>query len=372
MSRLNYISNLDLGEASGGWTGVNVALHRELSRKFSLHYVGPINPGSDLRQKLVSKLRRTAGLPGSFHFFSDRRLRQIASLVEESSDSSADCDFFHGSTPWILYRSSRPYFAYADTCFSTYVNVYHDRSEFLAKDLERVFQAEASWLENASGVFFGTGWAREQVVKDYKISERNLYVVGAGGGMTVPAKDTYEGGKDFLFVAFDFEKKGGRICAEAFSLVHSRFPEARMRFVGARPPDEVLAQTGVEYVGFLNKSVPAELERLEQLYAKAFALIHPTSSDIQPLVISETGYFGCPAIAAKSFGIPELVRDGETGFLIETPLTPHAFAERMSELLSNQPRYLQMRKAVREHTTTAQTWQSVADQISSAMEGRVN
>ena len=338
-------------------------MHRQLSAHFDTRFVGPVNPSSDYRAKLVSKVRRVNGRAGSFHFFSERRLKKIAKLVETDVDATAACDFFHGPTPWILYDSPRPYFVYTDTCFSTYVDVYHQRSEFLAADLKRICDSEARWLARARQVFFGTHWALERAVADYQIPRSNFRAVGAGGSMPLPDKDTYAGGMNFLFVSLDFERKGGRICAEAFSRVHTQFPEARLTIVGDRPPADIQELAGISYAGFLRKSVPAEFARLAELYASAFALVHPTMCDIQPLVISEAGYYGCPSIAARSFGIPELIEDGLTGFLIDTPLTADGFADRMLALCAEKNKYLSMRQAVRTHTTTNLTWQAVGDRI---------
>lgn len=363
MKRLNYISNLDLSQETGGWAGVNVSLHNILGEYFDINSVGPINPGSDIPAKAWSKLRRTTGLPGSFHFFSNRRLSEISTRVAGRVDSSAGCDFFHGSTPWILFHSPRPYYAYVDTCFSTYVDVYHRRGSFEQADLDRIFSAESSWLSRAAGVFFGTEWALEQVVEDYAISRANLKVVGAAGSVTVPDADTFDDGINLLFVAFDFVQKGGPICVETFQKVKLQFPEARLTIVGGRPAADVMDIKGIKYEGFLSKSVPAELHRLRELYATAFALIHPTSSDIQPLVVSEAGYFGCPSVASKTFGIPDLIEDGVTGFLMDLPLAADEFAERIIRLASNRDLYMAMRRSVRESTVHNQTWPSVGARI---------
>ena len=367
MTLVNYISNLALSQALGGWDGVSASMHQALSEHFALKFVGPINPGSDYRAKFVSKLRRSGGLAGSFHFFSPDRLMTIARTVAGSIDQKADCDFFHGPTPWIMYDSPRPYFVYTDTCFSTYVDLYHDRTQFLDDDLQRICAAESRWLSRAAGVFFGTSWARDQALSDYSISPRNLSAVGAAGSIVIPERDEYAGARNFLFIAYDFAKKGGPICAEAFQKVRARFPEARLTIVGGRPPGEVIEAPGVEYLGLLSKAVPAELSKLIQLYATSFALVHPTSSDIQPLVICEAGYCGCPAIAAKSFGIPELVKDGESGFLLAPPLSADAFAERMLELCEDAEKYLRMRKAARALTTGAMTWSVVGAKIAAEM-----
>ena len=361
--RVNFISNLDIDETSGGWTGINAAIYQQLSSHFNTKYIGPINPPTDYPAKLVSKVRRMSGGSGSFHFFSKHRLKRIAKLVKLAADETAPCNFFHGSTPWILYDSARPYFLYADTCFSTYVDVYHDRAKFLPADLQRISDSEARWLARATRVFFGTQWAMEKAVADYRIPRTNLSVVGAGGSMTPPTKDTYAGGLDLLFVALDFERKGGRICAEAFLKVRQQLPEARLTIVGEQPPADVLRVPGISYAGLLRKSMPAELGRLSTLYSKAFALIHPTCSDIQPLVISEAGYFGCPTIAPRSFGIPELINDGVTGFLLELPLTADAFANRILDLARDRQKYLAMRSAARTNAIANQTWPAVGERI---------
>ncbi len=361
--RVNFISNLDLSESSGGWTGINVAIHEQLAEHFDIRFAGPINPSNDYPAKLISKFQRLNGRAGAFHFFSERRLKRIATLVEKAVDETAHCDFFHGQTPWILYESQRPYFLYTDTCFSTYIDVYHHRSKFRPEDLKRICETEGRWLSRAARVFFGTRWALERAVADYQIPRSNLSAVGAGGSMTPPDKDAYEGGMNFLFIALDFERKGGRICAEAFKKVHAYFPQAWLTFVGDDLPAEIRELPGVSHIGFLRKSVPAELARLGSIYSKAFALVHPTSSDIQPLVISEAGYYGCPSIAARSFGIPELIEDGVTGFLIDPPLTAEAFANRMLELCADKNRYFSMRKTVRVHATKNLTWQAVGARI---------
>src|ERR1700682_1042662 len=301
MTLVNYISNHALSQSLGGWDGVSASIYQALSERFQVKFVGPVNPGNDYRAKVLSKLRRSSGLAGSFHSYSQHRLLAIARTVMDGVDKTAGCDFFYGPTPWIMYDSPRPYFVYTDTCFSTYLNTYHDRTQFLDDDLKRIYDAEARWLSRAAGVFFGTRWALDQVINDYSLSPRNLKAVGAAGSMAIPARDEYTGGRNFLFIAYDFERKGGRICAEAFKKVRAQFSDARLTIVGGRPPAEISEIPGVEHIGFLRKSVPAELNKLAELYATAFALVHPTWSDIQPLVICEAGYFGCPAIAPRSF-----------------------------------------------------------------------
>jgi glycosyltransferase involved in cell wall biosynthesis len=361
--RVNFISNLNLNEKSGGWTGVNAQLFQRLSRHFDTNYVGPISPRSDYPSKIVSKLNRVTGHPGTFHFFSERRLKRIAKEVSDRVSDDAAYDFFHGQTPWILFNTPRPYGAYVDACFSTYIDIYHARSQFLDRDIERICRTEAEWLKRATHVFFQSQWALDETVSAYNLPTANLSVVGVGGNIPIPVTDSYTGGMIFLFIALDFERKGGRICCEAFRQVKHEYPGAELVLLGERPPNDMLAIPGVTYGGYLRKTVPSELERFQSLLSSALALIHPTTMDTMGMVLIEAGYHGCPSIAPRSFGIPELIKDGITGFLVEPPLTPDVFAERMLTLLSDSHRYGEMRRAAKEVTSDAFSWESVIGRI---------
>jgi len=87
----------------------------------------------------------------------------------------------------------------------------------------------------------------------------------------------------------------------------------------------------------------------------ARALVHPTNSDIAPLVIVEAGYFGCPAIASRKFAIPELVDDGRSGILLDSPIDASELAGAMRSVLASDSGYISMRneawrKAREEHS----------------------
>ena len=365
--RANYVSNLPLSETSGGWSGFNVAIFSSLSRHFSLAYVGPISPPDDLPAKVFSRLLRSAGLKGNFAFFSRRRLKNSARLTAQLADRTAKMDFFHGSTPWVAYHPVVPYACYLDVCFATYVSVYHDKTEFDANDLARIGHQEASWLRAATRVFFSSRWGMENAITAYDLDPSTLRVAGMGGHLPIPPSDSYAGGHDFLFIALDFQGKGGTVCVEAFRQLRIKVPDARLRIVGERPPSSVLAIDGVIYEGLLRKSVPAELARLQEIFSSAFALVHPTVRDATPQVIIEAQYHGCPAIAPRSFGIPEMIVDGFSGCLVDAPPTVGAVAEKMLGLCDDVVAYAGLRRTARAHALAAYTWERVGDMMAAEM-----
>jgi glycosyltransferase involved in cell wall biosynthesis len=365
--RANYITNISLAESSGGWSGFNAAIFESLARHFSFEYVGPVAPPEDLVAKLSSKLWRLAGLRGGFQYFSRRRLDRIALEVGQRVDDRAGVNFFHGSTPWVAFEASTPYACYLDVCFATYMTIYHDAAHFSIADIERIEKQEAEWLRKATRVFFSSAWALEEAARAYDLDRSKLCVAGMGGHVPIPSVDRYSKGRDFLFIALDFEGKGGRVCVDAFRQVRAELTDARLRIVGERPPQDVLETEGVSYEGLLNKSVPVELQRLQSLFASAFALVHPTTKDATPQVFAEAGYHGCPVIAPRSFGIPEMIVDGVSGCLVSAPPSAAEVAARMLWLCGNPDAYARMRRSARAHALSKFTWEQVGDRIASEL-----
>ena len=90
--------------------------------------------------------------------------------------------------------------------------------------------------------------------------------------------------------------------------------------------------------------MPKEAARFTQLFSQARAVIHPTRSDILPLLFVEAGYFGVPVISTRRFAIPELVEDGVNGILIEDPRDVIQIQAGMEAMLLDTA-YFPMRKA---------------------------
>jgi glycosyltransferase involved in cell wall biosynthesis len=323
---------------------MNAAAFSAISKFEFSHYVGPINPPVVVLQKAWSKLRRSAGAQGSFFFFSELRLKKIASEVHSKCQANARLDFFHGFTPWIATRPERPYIAWSDCTFRDYVNIFHSREQFRHDDLERVEQAEAAWLRNASCVLFTSNWAAERAVRDYSLDASLVGSVGIFGEIDMPARDAYAGRKEFAFVSTNFEAKGGQTVLAAFREVRKCHPDALLAIVGDRPSYST-PEVGVTFIGFLRKEIPAEYGRFQQILGGACALVNATSSDACPVLFVEAGYVGCPVISTRKFAIPELIEDGCTGLLLDASPHPSIVARAMNWMLEHPNEYQRMREA---------------------------
>ena len=80
---------------------------------------------------------------------------------------------------------------------------------------------------------------------------------------------------------------------------------------------------------------------LRQLYADCDIFCLPTQGDCLPMVLSEAGAAGLPAISTQLAAIPEIVRDGDTGLLIP-PGDVDRLVEALEHLVSDAALRLQM------------------------------
>ncbi len=146
----------------------------------------------------------------------------------------------------------------------------------------------------------------------------------------------------------------GRLSAEKeidrIKPVLEAIPHARLALVGNGPHREELeahfAGTQTHFVGYLQG------EDLASAYASADAFIFPSRTETLGLVLLEAMAAGCPVIAANAGGIPDIVTDGENGFLFDTT-QEKAMTEATRRLLANQIERETLRKAAR---TEAERW----------------
>jgi glycosyltransferase involved in cell wall biosynthesis len=348
--KFNYITNIPQEEISGGFSAMNAAAYEALSEAAEVHYVGPVNPPKNHLEWLASKVKRSAGIPGEFFAFSDKQLGRIALEVDRQRRSDADFDFFHGFTPWSRCEKQRPYLAWSDCCFRDYVDIYHAPGAFQESDLSRICSAETAWMQGAEGILLSSEWARRRTQSYYGLVDRSLHNVSIFGAVEIPRTDEYLGGHDFLFISTDYRLKNGPICRTAMNEVWQKYPNARLKIIGAPPRAEDLSDQRVSYCGYLNKSDPKQFAAFCDHLSKAFALLHPTGADTTAMVVIEAAFYGCPSITVDDFALPEVTDNGAYACLLRRPVSANSLALVMIDLLDDVVRYRRMRTKARQVT----------------------
>ena len=364
--RLGYVTDLEHRLSGGGSYAVNWHAFDQLSRHFDATYIGPIVPRPGVLESLTSKLRRRVlGVPGRFAYFSPGTLDSNARAVEHRMNQRFDGLVFRSSARWCRAKVTRPYFVYLDAVFRTFFENTFPAEEFDPRDIARICEEEAAFLERATAVFFESRWGLDEAVRAYGLRNSHYLAIGRGGVIAPPERDTWSGGPpSLLTVAMNFRQKGGDLVLDAYRRLKPRYPALTWHIVGAPPEGNWSELDGIVYEGALRPEIEEEKERFRSLLKNAFLLVHPTREDTSPLVITEAAYFGCPSISVRRFAIPELVDDGLTGVLLDLNADAGDLALAIDSLLMNDTLYRRMRAAARHKALTASSW----DRIGMAME----
>ncbi|MEO0373033.1 MAG: glycosyltransferase family 1 protein [Cyanobacteria bacterium P01_A01_bin.17] len=128
----------------------------------------------------------------------------------------------------------------------------------------------------------------------------------------------------------------GRLSAEKeierIKPVLESIPNARLALVGDGPYradlEQIYQGTSTHFVGYLSG------KELASAFASADAFIFPSRTETLGLVLLEAMAAGCPVIAARSGGIPDIVDDGVNGYLFD-PTDEYGAIVATKQLLSN-------------------------------------
>lgn len=131
-------------------------------------------------------------------------------------------------------------------------------------------------------------------------------------------------------------------------VIRDDVPDAELWIAGEGPEEpalRALAQTlglgdAVRFLGF-QRDLPALLRQVDVV---ALSSRH----EGMPMIVLEAGANAKPVVAPRVGGIPEVVRDGETGVLVDEP-TPEALARACVSLLRDPARAAALGAAARTH-----------------------
>ncbi|MFL6029907.1 MAG: glycosyltransferase family 4 protein [Gaiellaceae bacterium] len=139
--------------------------------------------------------------------------------------------------------------------------------------------------------------------------------------------------------------------AAAWRLVQEQLPDARLHVVGRGREREVIERLvsdvpGVEW----DETLPPE--RVVEALDRSAALLLPSNSEGLGRVVIEAFLRGRPVVGARVGGIPDLVRDGKNGLLVD-PRDPGTIAAATVRVLSDRALAERLGAAARH---TGETW----------------
>ena len=240
------------------------------------------------------------------------------------------------------------------------------------------FEGDRSWLKSAVRLYEGTlgrlvlTRSRHVIAVSSAVAEhvrrlgrgsRPMSVIpnGVDTELFHPADEHDGQTKTVLFVGRLVPNKGPETLLRAAPGVLGRRPDARFLFVGDGPLEHSLkslsrdldVESRVSFLG-VRHDVP-------DLMRQAAVLARPSTLEGMPLTVLEAMASALPVVATPVGGTPELVIDGENGFLVQ-PNDTEALASRLTDLLDDAAAAREMGLRGRKRVLAEHTWAQVVEQ----------
>ena len=224
------------------------------------------------------------------------------------------------------------------------------------EERESFIALEQDVYRHARHVFTNAAYVKKHLAEQYGVPAERMTVTGLGVDRffieNQPENAVSELRHNLLFVGWDFGYKGGADLLAAFRSVRNVMPKLTLTIVGPDPA-QIPAGEGVRVVG----SVRSRTELLEH-YRGADLFAMPSLCDSFGFVFLEAMTQGVPCIGADLNAMPEIISDGETGYVVP-PRDPGALAEAILRFYRDPENRRRMGQAAQERVLARYTWDRV-------------
>jgi glycosyltransferase involved in cell wall biosynthesis len=223
--------------------------------------------------------------------------------------------------------------------------------------IEALAQRGAQRLMQATGFFAMSQWMADDAI-DRGVPAERVRVVHAGlSAAPEPVRDPADPMKGrLLFVGLDFARKGGDAVVAAAQLLRDRGVDVTLTIVGpARWPLPGSPPSWIEYRG------PVSAEVLRTLWARHDVFLMPSRFEAYGIALVEALAAGLPSIAYDAYAMPEFIRHGETGLLVDE-VDPEALADAITKILDD-PAFLMRVAAARPEILDRHDWDRSAERM---------
>jgi len=208
------------------------------------------------------------------------------------------------------------------------------QAEIRRAPLARELQRRADWI-----IVHGQGVKGQllEVNPDLDPDRISVVLLGAYRYMLRWVRPEYkERPKTVLFFGRINTYKGLGVLMDAWPLVKKAAPDARLVVAGTGPDlqnyrDRILADPSCE---LLDRQLPTP--EVSRVYAESSILVLPYLEGTQSGPLSISLAFGKPVVATNVGGLPEMIDEGRSGFVVP-PKNPEALAEALVRMLNDEP-----------------------------------
>jgi glycosyltransferase involved in cell wall biosynthesis len=349
------------------WSGITYYLSKTLQQHIGdVELLGPV-PIPWLLDKTCRVLQKTSRLVFRSEWIPKYSLLKNAYaswyLGRKMKGKEYDFIMAPSAAPELAYlNTSTPIVYFGDATYKIYSETY--AKEFA--NLGAISRWEGNYLENKSlhkslFAILTSRWAAKSAIADYKMPASKVEIMLLGANIEQAPEPAVIFNKfenktlTLLFLAVDWDRKGGKIAFDTLVQLHKQGIEAKLIVCGCTPPPQY-QHPGLEVVPFINKNLPEHYAQFVQILSSTHFLLLPTRADCSLLVAMESNSYGVPAITTAVGGVPDVVLDGINGYCLPLAAGGQEYAKLIATTYADQPGYRQLVESSRKRFDEDLSW----------------
>jgi len=243
--------------------------------------------------------------------------------------------------PFVYYSNKIPLIIITD---ATIKKLYEDYNNYSLKQYYFIQKQSIKATNNASLIISSSEYISDAIVNNYELPESKVRTIPFGANFSENENYLRQRNIDksktikFLFVGRDFYRKGGDIAIEICDKLKLKGINLKLSIAGTKIPKEHKRDYIENYI-YLNKEIPEENKILIELYNNAHFFIMPSRAEMYGIVFCEAASLGLPVITSNRGGITQIVKDNETGIVMDLESGFDKYIERINELINDNRKY---------------------------------
>ncbi|WP_342645479.1 glycosyltransferase family 4 protein [Mucilaginibacter sp. CSA2-8R] len=361
------------------WSGVTFYLGQALQRNVGeVDFLGPVEIPW-LLDKAIRALQKLSRLMFKAEWIPKysllKNLYAMQVLKRKMKGQKYDFLMAPAAAPELAYlKTNVPIVYFGDATYKIYSETYHQ--EF--KNVSRFSKWEGDHLEKkaldkSALTIFTSHWAAGSAMADYGVPADKTEVILFGANMDdAPLRDVIykkyaNGTLTLLFLAVDWERKGGSIAFDTLKSLREQGLDAKLIICGCVPPAGY-DHPDMQVIPFINKNDPEQYELFVATLSSCHFLILPTRAECSLIVANEANSYGVPAITTIVGGVPDVVIDGVNGYCLPLKAGGYEFAGLIKEIFTDHMRYAKLVETSRNRFEAALNWDKWAEQFQTALQ----
>jgi len=232
-------------------------------------------------------------------------------------------------------------------------------------------------LKHATEVVVNSSATKKRCLEIYNDKEYQVIPMGVNLNTfsKIPLKKPKSSSLNVLYVGRLSEEKGVKYLIEALKILKQQGDKFKAQIIGSGPEENQLKKLAlsskltseyIEFTGWIDR------KKIAGYYSKADIFVGPSIEsdtgwkEALGVVFLEASAAGLPIIATRTGGIIDIIKDGETGFLVEQ----RSASEISNKLIELQNPELRKRlgKNAQSYVNKNFSWESVAERYNKLLE----